>query len=107
MTDLFLYGSLRHVPLLTKIKVVFEYDEHFKTRHGLLVDGLVLLSRREKSTWKVRKSSDSAAGERGYEFVSLVASEGVDTLRSWVLKQRRIVNTIGSKTLSLDNTPLF
>ena len=97
---------LRHVPLLGKIKVVFEYDGHFKARHRLLVDGLMWLSRREKSTWKDRQPSGSAVGERGYEFVSLVASEGVDTLRSWVLKQRRIVNTIGSKIWSVDN-PLF
>ena len=94
---------LRHVPLLTKIKIVFEYDEHFKARYGLLVDGLVLLSRKEGSRWKARKSSDSAVGERGYEVISLVASAGADTLRSWVLKQRRIVNTTGAKAWSLDN----
>ena len=97
---------VRHVPLLGKIKVVFEYDKIFYTRYGLLVDGLKLLSRREKSTWKVRQSSDSAVGEKGYEIVSLVADAGVGTLRAWVLKERKIANTIGSKAWTVDN-PIF
>ena len=60
----------------------------------------------EKSTWKVRKSSDPAVGERGYQIVSLVGDEGVYNLRAWVLKHRKIVNTVGSKAWSVDK-PIF
>ena len=94
---------LRHKPLLGTLKVVFVYDVIFLSRHGVLVDGLKMLSRKEKSFWKVRKSSDSAMGERGCEIVSLVAVGGVDTLRTWILEQRQIVNTIGAKAWSADN----
>ena len=60
---------LRHVRLLEKKKVVFEYNEHFKAREALLLAGLVRLSRETKSTWKVRSSSVPAVGESGYEIV--------------------------------------
>ena len=97
---------LRHVPLLGKIKVVFVYDPHFLSRYWYVIDGLQLLSRKEKSTWKVRKSSDPAVRERGYQVVSLVGDEGVYNLRTWVLNHRKIVNTVGSKAWSVDK-PIF
>ena len=92
---------LRHQPLVTKKKVVFEYNVHFKVREEFLLAGLVWLSKESKANWKVRCSSDSAVGEKGYEVVKLPGSEGVVTLRLWIGKQRRIVNTSGSKAWSL------
>ena len=71
------------------------------------------LSKQSKATWKVRKTAVSAVGDRstsvsavgesGYEVVTLIGSEGVGILRLWVGKQRRIVNTSGSKAWSLCN----
>ena len=90
-----------HQPLVSRERLVFEYDLHFKARGGLLLAGLERLSKTSKATWKVRDSSVSAVGERGYEVVKLLASGGVETLRSWIGKQRRIVNTSGSKAWSL------
>ena len=92
---------LRHERLVAKKKVVFEYNVHFKAREGFLLAGLVWLSKQLNATWKVRDSSVSAVGESGYEVVKLLANDGVETLRSWICKQRRIVNTSGSKAWSL------
>jgi hypothetical protein len=86
---------------VAKQKVVFEYNLHFKVRGEFLVAGLVWLSNQSNATWKVRDASVSAVGERGYEVVKLLASEGVETLRLWAVKQRRIANTSGSKAWSL------
>ena len=97
---------VRHQPLVAKKKVVFEYDVHFKAREEFLLAGLVWLSRQSKATWKVRSSSVPAVGESGYEVVKLLGSEGVGILRLWIVKQRRIVNTSGSKASSLYE-PLF
>ena len=97
---------VRHQPLAAKKKVVSEYNLHFKVREEFLLAGLVWLSNHSNATWKVRGSSVPAVGERGYEVVKLEASEGVETLRLWVGKQRRIVNTSGSKAWSLYK-PLF
>ena len=88
---------VRHQPLVVKKEVVFEYNVHFKAREEFLLAGLVWLSKESKANWKVRCSSDSAVGEKGYEVVKLLGSEGVVTLRLWIGKQRRIVNTSGSK----------
>jgi len=92
---------VRHQPMAARNKVVFEYNQHFKVREEFLFAGLVWLSNQSNATLKVRDSSVPAVGERGYEVVKLQASEGVETLRLWVGKQRRIVNTSGSKAWSL------
>ena len=96
---------LRHQPLVTKKKVVFEYNVHL-ARGEFLLAGFVWLSKESKANWKVRCSSDSAVGEKGYEVVKLIASEGAETLRLWVVKHRRILNTSGSKAWSVSQ-PLF
>ena len=96
---------LRHVALVGK-NVVFEYDDHFKARTGFILDSLVLLSRQTKSTWKVRHAVGPATGERGYEIVKLLGSDGATNLRNWVLGHRSIVTTLGSKVWSLTE-PLF
>ena len=92
---------VRHQRLVAKKKVVFEYNLHFKVREEFLLAGLVWLSKQSNATWKVRDSSVSAVAESGYEVVKLLASDGVETLRLWIGKQRRIVNTSGSKAWSL------
>ena len=97
---------VRHQPMAATKKVVFEYNLHFKVREEFLLAGLVWLSNQSNATLKVRDSSAPAVGERGYEVVKLQASEGVETLRLWVGKQRRIVNTSGSKAWSL-HKPFF
>ena len=56
---------LRHVPLVAKKKVVFEYDEYFKARTGFILEVLVWLSKQTKSIWEFRQSSDSAVGDGG------------------------------------------
>ena len=97
---------VRHQPLVVKKKVVFEYDSHFKSREDYLLAGLVWLSKQSNATIKVRSSSDSAVGERGYEVVKLLGSQGLEILRLWICKQRRIVNSSGSKAWTL-HEPFF
>ena len=60
---------LRHVPLVSRKKVVFEYNDHFEARAGFILDGLRWLCQQSKSNWKVRCSSCPAVGESGYEIV--------------------------------------
>ena len=97
---------IRHVSLVEKMKIVFVHDDHFQARAGNLLGNLKELSKLPKSKWKVRSSSVSAVGERAHAIVSLSASEGVDTLRSWIRDHRRIVNAVGSKAWSLTQ-PMF
>jgi len=92
---------IRHVPPVTKMKVVFEYNDHFQARAGILLDSLKALSKLPQSKWKVRSSSELAVGDSRYSIVSLHACGGVDALRSWVGEHRRIVNASGSKAWSL------
>ena len=97
---------IRHCPLAQKKKVVFEFDAHFAARSNSLVDSLKALAEMPQSTWKVRRSVDSAVGESGYAVVKLNGSEGVDVMRSWIREQRRIINAVGSKAWSLTQ-PMF
>jgi hypothetical protein len=102
---------LRHVRLVERTKVLFEYDDYFQARAGNIVNTLRALSRLQNSKWKVRKdlNKSSAVGESGISVavdgrssvVSLRAHGGGDVLRSWVGENRRIVNSLGSKAWSM------
>ena len=101
---------IRHVRLIGRHKVCFEYNDHFQARQQNIVNSLKALSRLPNSKWKVRKVEDnSAVGESGISVavdgrssvVSLRARGGVDVLRSWLGENRRIVNSVGSKAWSL------
>ena len=97
---------IRHVSLIENTKIVFVHDDHFQARAWNLLSNLKELSKLPSSKWKVRSSSASAVGERGHAIVTLSASGGVDTLRSWIRDHRRIVNAPGSKAWSLTQ-PIF
>ena len=101
---------IRHRPLAMSMKVVFQYDSHFQARSGTVVKTIQALCapKLPRSKWKFRSASavgesSSAAADRGYEIVQLT---GVDVVRSWVQKTRRIHNVMGSKAWSLDQ-PMF
>ena len=112
---------LRHRPLAMETKFIFEHNEHFAARSGILLNVLKSLSEKPENTWKVVKQTaqdeqsllDLARGTgpptgerakaKGYSVVSITK---VDSLRSWVQQNRRIYNVSGAKAWSLTQTGL-
>jgi len=91
---------IRHRPLAMETKCVFLYDAHFQARSWNLLDTLTELSKIPGSKWKVRSSAVGEAKEsdKGHEIVKLT---GVDVVRSWIQKSRRIHNVSGSRARTL------
>ena len=96
---------IRHRPLAMEKKCVFEYDKHLKARSSNLVKTLMAISEIEDTKWEVRLSDGGVANanDKGYEFVNL---HGVDVVRSWIQKHRRIDNVLGSKAWTLTHSIL-
>ena len=111
---------IRNRPLATTVPCVFEYDGHFKARSMNLLNTLTALSNLPNSKWKVRcfdggvantvaavgaKAADGAAKanhDKGHEIVTLNGnSNGVDVVRCWLQKHRRVRNVLGSKAWTL------
>ena len=92
----------RHVSLATTTKFVFEYDRAFQSRYQLLLHTMKELANLTGCKWIVRplakKSAvggkEAARAENGFEVIKL---EGIEVVRSWIQRNRRIVNTCGSK----------
>ena len=104
---------IRHLSLATTIPCVFEYDVHFKARSMNLLSTLTALSQLPKSRWKVRcldggvANTVAAVGakandDKGHEIVKLNGPfKGVDVVRCWMQKHRRVHNVLGSKAWTL------
>ena len=106
-------SAIRHLSLATTVPCVFEYDVHFKARSMNLLNTLTALSQLPKSTWKVRcldggvANTVAAVGakvndDKGHEIVKLNGPfKGVDVVRCWMQKHRRVHNVLGSKAWTL------
>ena len=118
---------IRNRPLATTVPCVFEYDAHFKARSMNLLNTLTALSNLPNSKWKVRcfdggvantmaavganaaavgakAAADGAKAnhDKGHEIVTLNGTlNGVDVVRCWVQKHRRVSNVLGSKAWTL------
>ena len=99
---------LRHVAVVWKKKVVFEYDSDFLNRRGNIITGLRHLAGLEKSKWKVRAHGVGPAvgGDQGCEIVKLLGEDGTRGLHEWLGLNRRIINSSGSKVWS-STGPVF
>ena len=90
----------RHVSLATTTKFIFEYEADFNSRFELMLQTIQECAKMDGCKWIVRqlpkkkKAVEAALAPTGFTVIKLVDTK---TVRSWILSNRRIVNTCGSK----------
>ena len=92
----------RHVSLATTTKFIFEYEAEFNSRFELMLQTIQECAKLPGCKWIVRqlplpkkkKAVEAAPAPTGFTVIKLVDTK---TVRSWILSNRRIVNTCGSK----------
>ena len=84
---------VRHRPLAMEAKFEFRFEEVFPARSPHLFATLSMLSQRPGTKWKLLPTSARAAG---HDFIHL-GKEGVSAVRSFLQRQQRIYNLMGSK----------
>ena len=82
---------IRHRPLAMETKMEFTISPHFRARSGNIAQTLQTLTTMPGSKWKL-----APAGAAGPNRLDLDGN-GVDCLRSWIQKTRRIINVVGSR----------
>ena len=95
---------IRHRPVAQEQRAIFEYDVQFAAMEGNLVRALQALASLPKSKWSVRPLARvEAPREAAAGVVLLSGSGGIQALRAFVQKRRRIRNCSdgGSRAWSL------
>ena len=96
---------IRHRHVATETKVAFQYDGHFEARSGNIIETLNKLSSVPNSKWTVVRA-DAAVGAPppaavGATLVQLSSASGIDVLRRFLQKNRRIYNVTGSRAWTM------
>jgi len=96
---------IRHRRVATETKVVFQYDGHFEARSGNIIETLKKLSSVPNSKWTVVRAGAVVGAPPpaavGANVAQLSSTSGIDVLRRFLQKNRRIYIVTGTRSLTL------